>query len=133
MPLLSYLFWPNPGNAYYTDPKMVLLLGIGLVLVVASLCLRAWRGGMADHRLKKISASWQSATMWFGCVLLFLVVCRVENIQFLAMRVLVYVWAVVFMLYVLWQLRRFKTKYFQILPRDQAEDARDKYLPKKRR
>ncbi len=133
MPLLSYLFWPNPGNAYYTDPKMVLLLGAGLVLVVASLCLRAWRAGMADHRLKKVSASWQTAGMWFGLVLLFLVVCRVEHIQFLAMRVLVYVWAVSLLAYVLWQLRRFKKVYFQILPRDHAEDARDKYLPKKRR
>lgn len=133
MPLLSYLFWPNPGNAYYTDSKMVLLLGVALVLVVASLGLRAWRAGASDHRLKKISASWQSAAMWFGLTLLFLVVCRVENIQFLAMRVLVYVWALCLVLYVLWQVKRFRSKYFQVLPREQAEDARDKYLPKKRR
>ncbi len=133
MPLFSYLFWPNPANAYYTDPNMVLMLGLGLALVVASFILRAWRGGLADHRLKKLSASWQSAAMWFGGTLIFLVICRVETIQFLAMRALVFLWAIALVAYILWQLKRFKSQYFQIVPRDRIDDARDKYLPKKRR
>ncbi len=131
--LLSYLFWPNPGNAHYGDPKVVALLAIGMALVVVSLLVRAWRSSMEDHRLKKLSAAWQSASLWFGVVLLFLVVCRVESIQFLAMRSLIIVWFVALLGYVLWQINRYRTQYFKILPRSGAEDARKKYLPGRRR
>ncbi len=133
MPLLSYLFWPNPGNADYSDPNMVFLLAVGLALVVASLGLRAWRAGLADHRLKKLSGSWQTASFWFGLTLAFLVVCRVETIQFLAMRALIFLWGAAFLAYVVWQVKRFRSQYFQIVPRAATQDARAKYLPKKRR
>lgn len=132
MPLFSYLFWPNPGNAHYSDPNMVLLLAVGLALAVASLGLRAWRAGLADHRMKKLSGGWQTASLWFGVTLLFLVVCRVETIQFLAMRALIFIWGIAFLTYVVWQVRRFRKQYFQIVPRKATEDAREKYLPKKK-
>lgn len=133
MPIFSYLFWPNPGNAHYGDPNMVFLLAVGLALAVASLGLRAWRAGLTDTRLKKLSSSWQTASLWFGLTLLFLVVCRVETIQFLAMRALIFLWGAAFLAYVVWQVRRFRKQYFQIMPRPATQDARAKYLPKKRR
>ena len=34
MQILSYLFYPNPGNAGYGSPKAILLLGICATFVV---------------------------------------------------------------------------------------------------
>lgn len=133
MSLFTYLFWPNPANAYYSDSSMLLLLGIGLACVLLSIALRVWRQSQKDGLRRKLSASWPSAALWFGIVLLILVVARVESIQFVAMRLWVFVWGLSVLAYLFFQVRRYKTRYYEILPRAKTDDPRAKYLPKKKR
>lgn len=131
--MLSYLFWPNPGNAYYSSPSMLIMLAVGVGLIVLAVVLRFWRQGLQDAMRKKLSRSWPATAAWFGLVLLFLVVARVEQIQFFAMRVLVLLWAVALLLAIVFHARRFRSKYYEIIPTKVVDDPREQYLPKKRK
>jgi peptidoglycan/LPS O-acetylase OafA/YrhL len=130
---LRYLFWPNPGFASYTDPDMLALLLMCAALVVASFALGFWRRRQSNPITRKLSASWSSAAFWFGIAGLVLVVSRVEDIQFVAMRVLWVVWAVLLLLYVWFQSKRWRTRHYEVLPKLITRDARSEYLPKKKK
>lgn len=130
----TYLFWPNPpGETGYGSPKALALLILCGLLVAASFCIAAWRKRQTNPMTKKLSRSWSSAAMWFGCIGLFLVVCRVEHIQYLAMRFLWVVWLFSLLLYVGIQVKLYRTRHYEVISEEQADDPRDKYLPKKKR
>jgi hypothetical protein len=127
--ILIYFVWPNPGNASYTSPKVVALLLICAALILLSFIVKVWRARQINPVTRKLTSSWSGAIFWFGVVGLILVVARVEQIQFLAMRVLWIVWALVFALYLLLQARRWHLRHYEVLPRERVEDPREKYLP----
>jgi hypothetical protein len=132
MSALVYLFYPNPGNAYYSSPKALTLMIVCAVLVLGSFLVRYLRRGWTA-KLRQLSRSWPSAAFWFGISGLVLVVARVEQIQYVAMRFLWVVWIAALGLYVFLQLRLFKARYYEVLPSAAGDDPREKYLPKKRK
>lgn len=132
MSFLSYLFWPNPGNALYGSPKALALLVLCGACVLISFGVRMWRRKCADPMVRKLTRSWASALLWFGASGLILVIARVEYIQFLAMRFWWLVWLVCLLLYFVFQYRIVRQRYYRVIPQDRTEDPREKYLPKVR-
>lgn len=130
---LSYIFWPNPGNAGYDNPKVIALLVISLLLIAGSFVLGRWRNGLTNQSLKKVSRSWGSSAFWFGFSGFLFTVARVEQIQFLAMRFLWLVWILIAAVYVYVQIRAVRTRTYEVLPRVKKHDARSKYLPTRKR
>lgn len=130
---LSYIFWPNPGNAGYDNPKVIALLAICLLLIGGSFVLGRWRNGLTNQSLKKVSRSWASASFWFGFTGFLFTIARVEQIQFLAMRFLWFVWVLIAAVYVYVQIRAVRTRTYEVLPRVKKSDARSKYLPTRKR
>lgn len=129
---LIYWVWPNPGAWTYSDPKVSTAIVLALVLLVGSFALSAWRRRQSNPQTRLLSASWSSASFWFGFIALFLIVCRVEYIQFLAMRVLWVVWFVALALYIFFQILQFRRKHYTVLGRPTIVDVREKYLPRKK-
>ena len=116
----------------YDNPKVLAMLGVLFFFIVLSFVVSAWRRKLKNPMTKKLSSSWSSASFWFGITGLILVVCRVENIQFMSMRVL---WAVLFLialLYIIVQVMSFRRRHYVVKDRVQVVDERDKYLPRKK-
>ncbi len=130
---LVYLFWPNPGNAYYDSPKAMALLLFCVALVAASLVLSVWRRKQSNQVMRRLSKSWPTAAFWFGLVGLILVVARVEQIQFIAMRILWVVWGAILLVYLFFQIKLFRSRYYTVLPTETALDPRAQYLPKRKK
>lgn len=130
---LTYLFWPNPGNADYTSPKALVLLLVCLAMVLASIILPRWRNRLADAQLKKLSRSWAMAAGWFGWTGLVLVIARVEEIQFVSMRFLWVLWGLILLGYLFVQLKLYRARYYQVIPAQPMIDARAQYLPKRKK
>ena len=125
-------FWPHPVAWYYQDPKVKALIAVGVALIVLSFIIRLWRARTKNPQVKTLTKSWAAMLLWFGIVALFLVVCRAEEIQFLAMRALWVVWLLLLMLYSSFQLLAFRRKYYAVLGRATVHDEREKYLPGRR-
>ncbi|MFH0770685.1 MAG: hypothetical protein V1926_04905 [Candidatus Peregrinibacteria bacterium] len=130
---LSYLFWPNPGHTVYQNPKVLLLLCAGALLIVLSFIFRVWRNHSSDVVACKLSRSWSVSCFWFGIVALILTVSRVEQIQFLAMRFLWVLWGLSLLLYAVIQFISFRRRYYHELPKVVYENELEKYLPKRRK
>jgi hypothetical protein len=109
------------------------LLILCVLLVAGSFGVRYWRRGITSAVTKKLSKSWSSAAFWFGIVGAVLVVCRVEEIQYAAMRFWWVVWTVSLVTYALFQWRMFTQRNYTILPKMKKEDPRDRYLPGKKK
>lgn len=133
MDILTYWLWPNPPHVLYANPKVIALLTMSALLVVASLVLRLWRNRLKASPLKTISSHWSGSIMTFGIVALVLVVSRAESIQFLAMRALWLVWVGSLAAYIAVQYVVFRRRYYVVVDRLRTEDAREKYLPKKKK
>lgn len=133
MSALRFLFYPNPSGGSYASPWAIGVYLLVIALIALSLGLRRWRARTADARQRKLSQGWSRACVWFAIVPLLLLASRVERIQYFAMRFLWVVYAVVAVLYVVAQVRIWKTKYYQILPNETVADPRDKYIPGKKR
>ncbi len=130
---LIYLFWPNPANAYYDSPKAMALLVVCGLLILASFGMSFWRKRMHDGILRKLSRSWSVAAFWFGLTGLVMVIARAEQIQFVSMRFLWVLWLLVAALYLAFQIRLFRARYYQVLPTVTKEDPMGKYLPGKKK
>lgn len=85
---------------------------------------------MKNPITRNLSSSWSSALFWFGFVAAFLIVSRVETIQFLSMRLLWLFWGLFAALYVFFQILNFRRRHYTVLERAQVIDEREKYLPK---
>lgn len=133
MSLLSYLFWPNPGGASYDNPKVTAIFVVCGVLVLLSFTLKFWRRGLNNPVLKRLSRSWPSACLWFGVVGIVLAVSRVEQVQFVSMRLWWVIWGLCALTYVVFQVFSFKNRYYATIPTQVSEDIRDKYLPRKKK
>lgn len=131
--LLSYLFWPNPGNASYDSPKALALLVLCIGMVIASFAVSYWRKHKASQPLRKVSKSWPVMLFWFGLVGAVLLVARIEQIQFIAMRFLWVVWLALLLLIAYLQVRIYRNRYYEVLPMAKVSDPRSKYLPKRKR
>lgn len=133
IPLVSYLFWPNPEAASYDNPKVMALLGLCAALIVLSVVIRRWRLSVENPVTRRLSRGWASAAIWFGVVGIVLAVARVEQISYISMRFWWAVWlfALVLMLFV--QGRRWRTLHYQVLPKEKMNDPREKYLPKRKK
>jgi hypothetical protein len=129
VPILVYLFWPNPANASYTSPKVVVLLIVCSLLVVLWILLKFWRARVKNLVTRKLTRSWPAASLWFGVVGLFLIVARVEQVSYVSMRVWWFVWLAAFLAYLFIQVRIFRARHYEILPQTRGEDPRGKYLP----
>ncbi len=130
---LVYLFWPNPGNAGYDSPKVIALMVICILLVVAAFGISMWRRKLQNQLRRKLSRSWATASAWFGFTGLVLIIARVEQIQFLAMRFLWALWLLAAVLYIVFQVRSYRLKYYEVVPATAPSDPRSKYLPKRKR
>ena len=131
--LLHYVFYPNPGNVTYTSPAQGALLAISLALLALAVAIRIWRRRLSNPVTRKLSRSWSAVSLWFGIVGVVLVVSRVEQIQFIAMRFWWAVWIPALVAYVALQARLFRSRHYEVLPQVRVEDPRDKYLPGKKR
>ena len=131
--ILSYLFWPNPGNADYGSPKAMAAMAVCILFILGSFAVRFWRANKASQPMSKVSKSWGSVLFWFGLIGLILVVARVEQIQFIAMRFLWILWAAFLALVLYLQVRIYRNRYYEVLPNQTSVDPRSKYLPKRKR
>lgn len=127
-----YLFWPNPGGWSYGDTKVMVLLGVLTALFVLSFAVRIWRSRLESPITRKLSARWSSGLFWFSVVGAFLVVCRIEFIQFLAMRLLLILWGIAFALFFILQFLRFRSRHYTVVGRTAIVDERERYLPRRR-
>lgn len=125
-----YLFWPNPGNAFYSSPKVIVLIILMASLIIGSAVIRWWRHREQDARRRLLSRSWAGASFWFGLSGGVLLIARVEQIQFVAMRFWWVVWGIAAVLYLWFQIKNWNLRYYEVLPLDRAEDPREKYLPR---
>ena len=133
MDILVYLFWPNPGNALYTNPKTVLLLVFCVLLITVSFIIRWWHRSEQNSRRRLLSRSWPAASLWFGLSGLILVVARVEQIQFVAMRLWWVIWGVAAVLYVWFQVKNWHLRYYEVLPQQKQRNSMERYLPRRKR
>jgi hypothetical protein len=131
---LAYFFYPNPGGAAYTSRSMLVLLALCALLLLLSIGLRFWRTRLKNSMTRKLSKSWSSVSLCFGIAGVVLVVSRVEDIQFLAMRSVWLLWGVAAAVYLFFQWRIFRARHYEVLPAVVAvSDPRDSYLPGKKR
>lgn len=130
---LIYLFWPNPGNATYSSPKVLALMIICALFVLASVGIGYWRRKSASPSMRKVSKSWSSATLWFGLSGLILAVSRVEQIQYVSMRFVWVLWLAALVFYVYWQMRNYRLRHYEIIPQTKSIDPRSAYLPKRKK
>ena len=128
--ILTYIFWPNPGNADYTSPKALVLLVLCVALIIKSFVLPRWRNRLQNTQLKKVSKTWASASGWFGWTGLVLVIARVEEIQYMAMRFLWVLWGAALLGYLFVQYKIYRNRYYEVIPNRPTQDARADYLPK---
>ncbi len=128
--MLSYWFYPNPGNADYTSPKVMVLLLVLAALFLFSFMLSRWRKRHPNSVTKKLTRTWPGMMRALAIIGLVLVVCRVEEIQFFAMRALWLLWLMAFVAYALFQLWMWRKRHYTIVRTERVEDPRDKYLPK---
>jgi glucan phosphoethanolaminetransferase (alkaline phosphatase superfamily) len=131
--LLRHFFYPNPAGGSYGSTSMIVAMAICALLIVISFVIRWWRTRQADQRVRTLSRGWSSVTFWFGVVGLVLVVSRAEHIQFFAMRFLWVLWGVALAVYIGLQIRLWRARYYQVLPKLHVEDPRDKYIPGKKK
>ncbi len=132
--IIQYIFWPNPSTPSYMDPKVLVILSVCCILVIGSFAVRYWRKTLSNPITKKLSRSYGTAMLWLGIVGLFLIICRVEGISYLSMRLWWGVWIFVAAAYTAIQIKIFRTKHYEILPRETVrEDPNEKYLPKKKK
>jgi|CXWL01.1.fsa_nt_gi hypothetical protein len=131
--VFSYLFWPNPGNATYSSPKAMALIIFCALLIALSAALSVWRKKMTNPVVKKLSRSWPSASFWLGFIGLILTVSRVEQIQFISMRILWVAWVAFAIFFIVLQVRLYRARYYEVLPKEVSTDPRAKYLPKQKR
>jgi len=129
----SFLFWPNPGNATYQSPKAIALMAFCVLLIVLAVLISFWRRRLRNHITKKLSRSWASASFWFGLTGLIFVIARVEQIQFVSMRFLWVIWIAAAAFYLFLQIRLFRMRHYEVLPKEVSLDPREKYLPKRKR
>lgn len=129
----SFFFWPNPGNASYGSPKAMVLIIFCAVLIVAAVVISFWRKSLKNQVTKKLSRSWASACFWFGFTGLILIIARVEQIQYIAMRIWWLVWVVVAILYIWFQIKMFRSRHYEVIPAQTVQDPRSKYLPKQKK
>jgi len=130
---LTYIFWPNPGNAAYTSPKALALIILCVAFVVLSFVLPRLRARWQNPQLKKISGSWAAACGWFGWSGLVLVIARVEEIQYVGMRFLWVLWIAALLTYLFVQYKIYRAKYYEILPSRPTVDARAEYMPRRKK
>ena len=131
--LLAYLFWPNPAGATYGSPKAIVLMIVCVLLIAASIVLSVWRKKTTNTILKKLSRSWSTTCFWLGFTGLIFIVARVEQIQFISMRVWWVLWIAIAVFYVYLQFKFFRARYYEVLPATSVHDPRSKYLPKRKR
>lgn len=133
MNILSYLFWPNLGVSSYDNPKVLALIVVCVGLVIASFIVRFWIRKTATPVLRKIAKGWPTALLSLGLTGLLLIVSRVEGVQYLSMRVLWIVWAAAAVFYAFLQIKKYRQRYYEVLPAVSVEDPRSKYLPKRKK
>ncbi|MBT3834835.1 hypothetical protein HOF56_01155 [Candidatus Peribacteria bacterium] len=131
--MIEYWLYPNPGNADYTNLKALAVLSICLVLIVGSFAISRWRKDMDNSVTKKLTKGWSGKMRLFAFAGIFLVICRVEEIQFFAMRSLLLVWGIALTLYVVFQAWWFRKKNYKIVKKKKISDPRDAYLPGKKK
>ena len=119
----------------YDNPKMQLLLLLCFGLVITSLFIKRWRRKQKNAVTRKLSRSWGRIAMVFGVIGLILAVSRAEDISYISMRFWWVVWLCAFAFYFYVQVRIFRARHYEKLPKEQTEDPRERYLPnrKKRR
>ena len=127
--MLSYWFWPNPGNASYDSPKVLVLFAVCGVLFLVSFLVVSWRRRTSNAVTRKLSRSWPRAMRWFAIIGIALVVSRVEAIQFLSMRFLWAVWGLALLAFIGFQVWWFRKRHYTVVQKEKVEDPRAKYLP----
>lgn len=133
MTALSYLFWPNPGGATYGDPHPQIAIAVCGAFLLLSLALRIMRARSPSGAVRRFAQSFDGIALWFGVTGLLLVIARVEEIQYLAMRFLWIVWGGSFILCGVVRLRRLRLLGYEVIPSAVPPDLREKYLPRRKR
>lgn len=130
----SYWLWPNPADWSYGEQNVTILLVVTIGMVALSFAVRIWRKSIKNPMTRTLSRSWSAALLWFGLTGAFMVVSRVEQIQFLSMRALWAVWALILVLYAFFQFLQFQRRHYTVMRGQPGnQDARAKYLPRKKR
>ena len=130
---ITYIFYPNPGNASWDSQKAILLIIVCGLLVVASFAIKYWRKRQQNAVTRKLSRSWSVSTFWFGIIGLILILARLESISYVSMRLWWGVWAISFIFYIYIQVRLFRSRHYEVMPKERSKDPRDMYLPQRKK
>ena len=131
---LTYLFWPNPPTVSYASTKAVILFVVSIGILTSSFALKYWRKRLTNAVTKKLSRSWPMFCFWLGFIGIFLVVCRVEGISFLSMRIWWAFWLITAIIFAVVQVRMFRSRHYEVVKKEVVpDDPRDKYLPKQKK
>ena len=68
----------------------------------------------------------------FGFGLLFLI-ARTENISYVSMRFWWVVWLLCALLFIVFQVRQYGSKYYKVLPKKKVKNKNARYLPKQKK
>ena len=128
--MLTYWFYPLPGNASYGNSKVVFLFVVILLMLSLSFFINSRRKRSGDPVFRRLSRSWATVLRLFAVVALVLLVARVEDIQLLSMRFLWVLWVLALFLYGALQMWLFRKRYYAIQPRERNNDPREAYIPK---
>ncbi len=128
----GYWLYPNLGTASYSNPKVMVLLGVSVGLIVVSFLIRFWRKTLKNPVTRRLTSGWPTAAFWFGAVALFLTVSRAEGILFLSMRVNWVLWGLALALYLVLQVLNFRRRHYTVLEKRSGAHPMDKYLPRKK-
>lgn len=132
--LLTYIFYPNPGQFTYASAEIQVGLALCAALVLSSFGVRMWRARLTNSVTKKLSRAWSSVLFWFGVVGIVLLIARVEKIQFFAMRFAWVLWGIAFLLILFLQYKVYRARHYEVMPRAATpDDPRAKYLPGKKK
>jgi len=131
--LLTYLLWPNPPAVPYDNQKIIILLVLSFGLIAVSFTLRMWRKRLTNAVTKRLSRSWPRSLLWFGIAGVILTMARVEQISYVSMRLWWGVWLLLALVYLFFQIKFWRMRYYKKLPSKNTEDPRAKYLPRRKK
>jgi hypothetical protein len=130
---LSYFFYPNPYAPQYSDPKVLFIALTCVALIIAGLVTKSLFSKSADKQFKKLSASWPRAMLWFGVIGLIMLIARTESVSYVSMRLWWVFWLLFGLLYIVFQVKQYGTKYYKVISTGKSTGKPVRYLPKKKK
>jgi hypothetical protein len=130
--LTPYYYIDPIPSTYYQYSKVT--FAVGLIIILAGIALHIYRKKyMKDAIAKKIVKKYPWKLEIYGAILLALLFFREQGIPYLSMRLLWVIWALAFAYTILKNALNYKKEYEKRSKVKNKNEAKKKYLPKKKK